>query len=433
MSAIEMQFGELALAFTTEFEFRWSDKGSGGKYDCGFWHPVPPEGFYALGSIGLSSHEDPNGKVAALCVKGTLYDGTDATLGAPLVRPTRYTRIWKDKGTNGKYTGSCWRPEYVPGGYYAMGDVFRPNYDISPDTDDVVCVRADLTHEALAGNLIWTDQGTGANKDFAAWTMMPTTDYTDSSLGLIAANTFVGMPTRTKPSGELALCVLKLPLPVEYADTPTPPQMTTSGKPDSETVPVVDRTVYVPFTAITDKRGRSVQWKVENSPFYAIQRLVSYDLLFYLDNDTSNPQTVTGQIEVGVSETNSETFSVTTGIEVSYSAGVSFIAESEVSMTVSTELGFSNTTSVTEFKSDTLTRGIAAPSGTEAALWVTAYELQPVDAFGTAVADGLKLDVNAFYASQYPPISSGAAAATILAPELEEAEEAEEAAEPALA
>ncbi len=115
-----------------------------------------------------------------------------------------------------------------------------------------------------------------------------------------------------------------------------------------QTSSIVDRRVYVPFTAIKDG-GRSVQGKVENSPFYTIERQASYDLVIYEDNRTSEPQEKVETLTVGVSETETEEYSVTSGMEVSYTAGVSFVAESSVSMSISTELGFSTSTSVEEF------------------------------------------------------------------------------------
>src|SRR5438309_4906353 len=65
----EVQFGDLILTFTTQYQRRWLDNGSGAKEDVGFWHPIPPAGFFVFGSIGLPNHTDPNNRYASLCAK----------------------------------------------------------------------------------------------------------------------------------------------------------------------------------------------------------------------------------------------------------------------------------------------------------------------------------------------------------------------------
>lgn len=51
----EKAFGELILTFTDSFTLRWNDSGSA---DGAFWQPVPPTGFFVLGSVGVGHYGD---------------------------------------------------------------------------------------------------------------------------------------------------------------------------------------------------------------------------------------------------------------------------------------------------------------------------------------------------------------------------------------
>jgi hypothetical protein len=280
--AIEKQFGELVLAFTTDFDFRWNDRESGGKYDGSFWQPRPPKGFYALGGVGVKGYDDPSGKVAALCVRAA--DG--ASSRAPLALPTGYDRIWKDSGSGAKHDGSCWRPK-APQGYVALGDVFNSGHDTPPPLEDAICVRADLTHDAVAGAFIWDDKDTGSDKDFGAWEIAPPPAFSDPTLGLFAAGTYVGVDSHDKPKYDAVLNVLMVPLPNEVGTNPPEPSLDGYSAPPQRTPEVVDRVVTVPFTAVKDD-SRDLRWKVENSPFYQIERKAWYELTIFEHNKTGS-------------------------------------------------------------------------------------------------------------------------------------------------
>jgi len=44
--------GGLVITYTDQFAYRWHDDGRGYSQDGAFYHPIPPAGYYALGSIG---------------------------------------------------------------------------------------------------------------------------------------------------------------------------------------------------------------------------------------------------------------------------------------------------------------------------------------------------------------------------------------------
>lgn len=405
--AIEQQFGEIILAFTTEFDFRWNDRKSGGDHDGGYWQPKPPAGFHALGGIGRSNYDNPNGKVAALCVKAA--PGSRA----PLALPTGFDRIWKDSGSGAEHDGSCWRPR-PPAGYAALGDVFMNGHDKAPDPNDAICVRQDLTHLAVAGNLVWNDAGTGSDKDFGSWEIVPPPAFVDPTLGLIAAGTYVGVSSHHKPTSDPVLNVLMVPMPNEVGPNPAEPELDGFQAPPARTPDVVDRVVTVPFTAVKDD-SQDVKWKVDHSPFYRIERRAWYSLLIFEHNKTGTEQHKSDAVTVGVSTSQTNTYSEKTGITVSEEVGVSFIEEAKVSVTVSVELGFEHSTSVTQLQEKTVSRDLSIPAQTAAALWVASYSLQAVRADGVRLYVPLEFDVESFVSSQYPPAQAGQPRAKVMA------------------
>jgi hypothetical protein len=218
---------------------------------------------------------------------------------------------------------------------------------------------------------------------------------------------------REAPADDQALNVLKLPLPSEEMAAPAPPTLEARQKPAETTPPQVDRVVWVPFTAVTD-RHYSVAWKVEHSPFYRVERSVSYDLKIYEDNQTSVTQQKSSSVTVGVTTTETDAWNTEVGISVTYTTGVSFGVEAKASATLSAKLGFSSSTAVAELESVTVWRWLFIPAGTAAALWATLYELSVVRSDGTTVGKELALDVESFYSSQYPPVSEAQAAVQVL-------------------
>ena len=409
MATTEQQFGELVLAFTTSFDLRWNDRGSGGKHDGAFWQPRPPTGFHALGGIGVGGYDDANGKVAALCVRAA----DPSSPRPPLLKPTGYDRIWKDSGSGADMDGSCWRPR-APAGYVALGDVFMKGHDTAPSPDDAICLRADLAHEAVAGDFVWDDTGTGSDQDFGAWMVAAPPAFVDPTLGLVAAGTYVGVASHDRPATDPVLNVLMLPVPNQIGQEPAEPSLEGFDAPPQRTPSVVDRVVTVPFTAITDD-SRDVAWKVANSPFYTLQRSAWYTLAIFEHNKTSVAQSKGVEITVGVSTTRSDTYSAKTGISVTEEAGISFIVDAKVSATVSVEMGFEHSTSVTELQNKTVTRSLVIPPQTAAALWTASYSLQAVRADGAVIYQPLEFDVESFVSDQFPAASAAQQKVQVLA------------------
>jgi hypothetical protein len=404
----EVRFGDLILRFTSEFSLRWSDKGSGADDDVAFYHPIPPVGFVALGSIGIgtaASHFNPNGNVAALCVKAAGVVAGKAPLAAPL----GYDFIWNDSGSGADMDGSCWRP-VPPDGYVALGDVFVTDHG-APSLSDVMCVATELVGEGVVGARIWTDNGSGADRDFGAWQVEVTQAYRDTQDGLFAVNSFVGRDSHDKPASSPVAWTLRLPIPTIVGGDAAKPTLDSRTRPADKTTPVIDRIVTLPFTAVVDG-DKTFQWKMENSPFYDLERSVYYDLLIFEDNRTGRDQTKTQSVTTGVTKEASETFSITTGLKVTYESGVEAGGfSSKVSVELSIELGYSTTTSVSVFKSEQDDAELIIPGQHAAALWIEANSIRLIRSDNTPVGPSLAFGAgnSAYLSSQYPAPVDGQA------------------------
>lgn len=387
-------FGELQFTFTDRFDKRWTDKGSGANRNGGFWHPRPPSGFHALGTMGLELNrydKRVNGKYACLVVKD--IGGRDA-----LARPTGYKKIWDDSGSGADKDGSCWRPK-PPTGYVALGDVFVGGYD-APDIDDVMCVRQDLATRGRLGGRIWKDIGSNADDDFGSWpVLVPETFHGNDEKGVFAPNTFAGRKSHNQPKQSDVAWVFYVDIDSdELNDPPPPPQLTELRRPDDESVVVEDRAVLVPFTAVKDD-DRDLDWKVEFSPFYQVRRETYYTLQGYQYNDSSIERNdVQVSYTTGVSTTKTNEFHREVGIEVSATTGVSMLGSGgEVSTTVSTQLGWSSSTSVSEFTEETVTISLTAAPWTAVAMWTMSHRLGVYRDDGTKLNTSMSFQANLEY------------------------------------
>ena len=125
-------FGDLEVSLTDQFNFRWNDRGSEGKYNGSYYHPSPLlTGFYPLGSYGKSGYGNPDNKVSVFVVK--LKDTEEEpAVGKAICFPENYKKVWKDSGSGADRDGSFWRP-VPPSGYVALGLVAQSGHN-KPNT-----------------------------------------------------------------------------------------------------------------------------------------------------------------------------------------------------------------------------------------------------------------------------------------------------------
>lgn len=407
-------FGELTLAYTDKLTWCWDDEDSGGKHWVSFWQPVAPEGFKVLGTVAIPAWGSanlnpgtPNEKikdhVVAMVVKET--PGVPSATGKPpLAAPTDYEKVWQDSGTGTKYKGMIWRP-IPPKGYVAMGCVTpKDSYD-KPPLDAVVCVREDLTFGSNA-KWIYSDAGAGGKEDLSVWRNVVPPSYVDNTDGrtraLIAPNTFAAHNAYNQPQWLPEMRVLCLPMPVEEPVRSPYPELTNHSQPASKTPEVPANAVWVPFTAITDT-AKSTPWKLENSPFYKLERKAAWSLVRHLNNNTQIVQKVTEAVTLGVEKEQVSSFTAAVGVAFTATAGVSSgFASAEVSTTYSLELGFGTSTGLKEIESRQVTKELSAPPGTAAAVWVGSSTIQVVRADNTRVGPPVTFKGETDYYDQYP-------------------------------
>jgi hypothetical protein len=193
----------LTVSAVTEFTKIWDDRRTGAKpYNIGFFAPVVPSGYHALGHYAERTHLGARG-----CVLVVKDIGADRPGATPLLSsPVDYQLVWIDKGTGGKYGDvSIWQP--VPlGGYVALGYVATPGHYMKPSLDAIKCVHMGLVGPGvvrkvpmLASGALWTDKKSGAKfGDCSIWCVDPV-----SKQNGVTAGYFVATPNYLPPKSPL--------------------------------------------------------------------------------------------------------------------------------------------------------------------------------------------------------------------------------------
>ncbi|MEV7190084.1 Vps62-related protein [Kitasatospora sp. NPDC093102] len=405
-------YGDLELAFTDKFEWCYDNDATSCPDWVSFWRPLPPEGFHALGTVVVPARGAANLKpkadgpmsdehIVALCVKdaGTTEDGKLP----PLARPVDYEEVWNDQGSYGYHRGSVWRP-VAPEGYVALGCV-APVYSYDkPPLDAIMCVREDLTHAARPVKAFENHKSKG--KDVGVWFNDVPQSYTpedagDTSQFLIAPNTFAAHPKYATPKFLTEMNVLRLTvdaggsLPTEY------PQLEGRELPPERTMEALASTLWLPFTAVRDE-AKPVPWKLQKSPFYKVERRVSWLRLAFLNNDTDSDQKESIALTTGLEKEQTSNWNTSLGFSLNYTSGVSFGASATVTVGFSMEYSFGGSVSTKSLESKTITRELTVKPGTAAAAWTGSHTVQVKRADNSRVGPTLELKTASVHFDQYP-------------------------------
>jgi hypothetical protein len=396
-----LDVGELEVAYCDSFEYRWCDRGSGLPIDGSYYHPLPADGFKALGSLGFSGYYNPKNIHAVMVVKAK--DGSTA-----LASPIDYTLAWSDQGSGADDDGSFWIP-VPPAGYKPLGIVAQRGYG-KPSLNDVVCVRQDLTIMGEAGEYIWGFCITIIQPPigFGSWEIDPP-DAGPHDDAYLSTGTFVALQSCNPPSVHQVMNVLNIPLPM-LAEAPYQtyvPKLTGFDSPPEETVPLMAREMLVPCTIVKDALydGSNPNWRIDNSPFYRLERQVFYKLLYHNYNQTSEVQTNSVLIRSGVTTTESESYWNETSISVTVEAGVSIeMFSGKVSTTVSTSFGYGTMTSVAELQEKEVSSSINTPPGKAAALWqkFNRYVLKRHNGTSLEPVAAWEFGIDSYVTDEYP-------------------------------
>eukprot|EP00250_Pteridium_aquilinum_P015450 c22584_g1_i1 orf=134-1768(-) len=160
-----ISFGDIAIAQVTSFEEVWSTSEGGiGNKGLTFYKPVNlPEGFSSLGFLSQPYQGSSEGRI--LVAKTTAWARTLA-----LASPIGYTLVWSSTEAKGNFSGPgfFWKPTPLDG-YASLGYVVTTTAD-EPGTEDVMCVRIDLTDSCKVSNLAWE---THTPSSFKVWNHSP--------------------------------------------------------------------------------------------------------------------------------------------------------------------------------------------------------------------------------------------------------------------
>jgi hypothetical protein len=381
----------LEIDFATSFNLVWNDKGTGADRNGSFYRPVVPIGFRALGHYAQGNYDSPTGAVM-IVVKARNADA--------LKEPKDYELVWKDTGSGADKDGAIWKPIPPDGGYVAMGFVVTQGYN-KPSLNEVVCVREQLTEKALPGGLIWNDKGSGADKDFSCWNMKAPTSPSEGE-GYVATGTFWGVDSYTQPIGDSCLHVLKLRLQVENPTNNLPvPILHSYQEPSIYENDSFTSVLNLPFFAVKDTFLSDAQ-KAKDSPVYKLLRQDRYKLVFHSYNHTSIEQNPSISFTEGFEESESTSFTSTTGIEIGVEYG--FTAALTGSIKISQSFSYSTTSVSTNSKSVTVTVPLKVPPQTAVGAWVveSRYTLYRQDGsqVGTSIDCGFSKTIKF---AQYPP------------------------------
>ena len=142
----------LEAKFTCSLQPVWNDKRSRADLDGFFYLPDVGPTEYIIGGYGNRNKT----LLSSDCVL-TLRDP------AYLAAPEGWELIWKDKGSGAKLDGSMWRAVPPDETYRCVGHVPQEGYD-EPYIPNYRCVHIAFTEEIVTGEMIWSDKGSGADK-----------------------------------------------------------------------------------------------------------------------------------------------------------------------------------------------------------------------------------------------------------------------------
>lgn len=276
-----IQVDNLLINFTTQFNRIWDSAGSGSKKGS-FWRPSPSAdllpGYFPLGDVVSPGFENINeSNIVAVVCEGVPENG-DTSKGKALGVPIDFEQVWKDSGSGAKADITIWRP-IPPDGYVALGMVCSNGRD-KPLRNTVRCVRADLVIASPANRMIWDDRGSGAKKNFSAWSTSPPS----APAGEIcfSPGTFVGINNHTRPTGDIAYS-LRMKIAMRTRSSIVAPVLTGYEPPAADEATTVTKIAYLPWFTVIDPDLNAVE-QLRTSAFYRLERSDQYEFLGYGHN-----------------------------------------------------------------------------------------------------------------------------------------------------
>ena len=329
-----LQFKDLLISFTSEFLPLWNDKGSGAHRAIGLWRPSTSSDalsqFFPLGDTATDSYRNINqSKIVAVVSDANKVDGT------ALRMPDDYELVWTETNSGARTPVSIWRP-IAPEGYIAMGEVCGINYE-KPARSAMRCVRVDLVTSARVGESIWSDKGSGAAKDFSAWSITAK----DTSPGEInlAPGTFIGSQRYSRPN--LPVYSLCLTLAAQINEPLPPPALTSYESPASGETPPMIQVCPLPWFSVIDPDLNAVE-QLQSSPTYRLERTDRHFFIGFGHNREATPQPTMWTATKGETGRQSKALLATTGIDLQKVWPI-YVPQSHLSFSANLEQHFTHT------------------------------------------------------------------------------------------
>lgn len=185
-----------------------TDQGSGAKRDVSFFRPQPGSlvqaNYFWVGHYAQSGYGNFNPDAGIVIIKP---HEDQANAVAP---PTDWIEVWGDHGSGRANDYSLWAPvpptDYVALGHLARFNVEDYNKPSGPEIDRFVCVHKSLVTEAMLGEQVWTDQGSGSKDDGAIWRVIPA----DASAGVDGGTFYATKGGYDRPQAPPTVYCLKL-------------------------------------------------------------------------------------------------------------------------------------------------------------------------------------------------------------------------------
>ena len=139
---------------------KWTDKGSGADLDGFFFIPAVEQSFFMIGGYGSQTNAPRQSCVLSV------RESAGKPSGAPklLTPPKDWELTWTDKGSGADQDGSFWKAIPPSSEYRCLGSVPQAGYG-KPSIATYRCVHSSLTQPVSISELVWSDKGSGADKD----------------------------------------------------------------------------------------------------------------------------------------------------------------------------------------------------------------------------------------------------------------------------
>jgi len=157
----------LETKLTCKQKLTWSDKGSGADLDGFFFTPSAESSYYIIGGYA-SRKGDPNAKKCVISVRPSKSNPEETP--ELLVPPSDWSLIWTDKGSGADTDGSMWHGVPLGKGYKCLGSVAQKGYK-KPVLSNYRCVHSGLTKKIQNKSIVWTDKGSGADRDVTVFNL----------------------------------------------------------------------------------------------------------------------------------------------------------------------------------------------------------------------------------------------------------------------